>query len=240
MKRLFTLVFTLFFIGASYAQNEYADLVFLQADKEWDKLIKKAERYTERSGSEDDPLPYYYLAYGYFKISFIGDRDEEYDNAFKDALTAIGKLIKKDETGEVQEEYAEFIDEVKLNLLELIQNEFGNDEYRRAFGWVMRLYKFGRDYPQAKYLEGVCRYHNMDKATARLKWREGEALLDTVNADTWMQGDRKLMMLGLYESAKVLKSSRQTDRAKELMKMGDRFFKDDEIWEDYVDEIVNG
>ena len=239
MKRLFTLVFTLFFIGASYAQNEYADLVFLQADKEWEKLIKKAERYTERSGSEDDPLPYYYLSYGYFQISFIGDRDEEYDNAFKDALTSIGKLIKKDETGEVQEEYAEFFNELKLNVLELIQNEFGNDEYRRAFGWVMRLYKFGRDYPQAKFLEAVCRYRNTDKATARMKWKEGQKLLEEDDPSSWGEADKKLMMLGLYESAKVLKESRQNDRAKEFMNMGAPYFEGNEQWQAYYDEIVN-
>tara|TARA_B100000508_G_scaffold140088_1_gene140089 strand:- start:10727 stop:11473 length:747 start_codon:yes stop_codon:yes gene_type:complete len=239
MKKLLTLFFTVFIATTFYAQGDYQDLLIIKADGDWEQLIKKAERYTMKGSTEDDAVPYYYLAYGLYKISFIGDRDEEYDNAFKDALTAIGKMLKKDETGEVQEKYAEFINEIKMNLLELIQNEFGNDEYRRAFGWVMRLYKFGRDYPQAKFLEGVCRYRNTDKATARMKWKEGQELLENSDPTSWGEADKKLMMIGLYESAKVLKESRQNDRAKEFMNLGAPYFEDNEQWQTYYDEIVN-
>lgn len=239
MKNILTLAFTLFLSTTFFAQGDYQDLLIIKADGDWEQLIKKAERYTYKKGTEDDTAPYYYMAYGLYKISFVGDRDEEYKNAFKDALTAIGKMLKKDDTGEAQEKYAEFINELKMNLLELIQNEFGNDEYRRAFGWVMRLYKFGRNYPQAKFLEGVCRYRNTDKSTARLKWKEGQELLENSDPTSWGTADKKLMMLGLYESAKVLKESRQNDRAKELMNLGAPYFEDNEQWQAYYDEIVN-
>lgn len=237
--KILTFVITLVITATTFAQDEYQDLLFLKADGDWDKLIKKSERYTMRGRTEDDVLPYYYLAYGLYKISFVGDRDEKYDNAYKDALTAIGKLLKKDETGEVQEKYAEFLVEVKMSLLELIQNEFGNEEYRRAFGWVMRLYKFGRDYTPAKYLEAVCRYRNMDKATARMKWKQGKELMEQTDPSQWDEADRELMMLGLYESAKVLKESRQNKRAKEMMNMGAPYFEENEQWQDYYDRIVN-
>ncbi len=239
MKNLLTLVFTLFIAVSTFAQGDYQDLLIIKADGDWEELIKKSERYTLKSSSEDDAIPYYYMAYGLYKISFVGDRDEKYDNAFKDALTAISKMIKKDKNGEVQEKHAEFINELKMNLLELIQNEFGNDEYRRAFGWVMRLYKFGRNYPQAKYLEGVCRYRNTDKSTARLKWKEGQELLESSEPNSWGEADKQLMMLGLYESAKVLKESRQSDRAKEIMNLGAPYFEDNDKWQEYYDEIVN-
>lgn len=239
MKNLLTILFTIVVSSTFIAQEDYQDLLIIKADGDWEQLIKKSERYALKSGSRDDAVPYYYLAYGLYKISFVGDRDEEYKNAFKDALTAIGKMLKKDESGEVQEKYAEFINEVKLNLLELIQNEFGNDEYRRAFGWVMRLYKFGRDYPQAKFLEGVCRYRNTDKSTARMKWKEGQQLLEEADPSKWGSADRQLMMIGLYESAKVLKESRQNDRAKEIMNMGAPYFEGNDKWKAYYDEIVN-
>lgn len=239
MKKLLILSIAVFIATSVFSQNEYKALLIIQADGDWEDLIKKSERYTQRNKTEDDALPYYYMAYGLYKISFIGDRDEAYDNAYKDALTAIGKCIRNDDSGEVQEKYAEFFNEIKLTQLELIQNEFDNEQYRRAFGWVMRLYKFGRDYAPAKFLEGVCRYRNSDKATARLKWKEANKLMEEATPSEWSEGDRKLLMMGLYQSAKALKETFQKERANDLMNLGAPYFEGNERWQMYYDEIVN-
>ncbi|MEX2483065.1 MAG: hypothetical protein WED10_00800 [Brumimicrobium sp.] len=239
MKNLLTILTALVFSTATFAQGEYQDLLILKADENWEKLIKTAEKYTLKNKTSDDPVPYYYLAYGQYKISFIGDRDDAYDNAYKDALTTVGKLNRKDDDGAVREEYSEFFDELKSSLLEIIQNEFDNEEYRRAFGWVMRIYKFGRDNISGKYIEAVCRYRNMDKATARVKWREAKELLKEVDASQWSEVDKKMIMFGMYESAKVLVESRQDKQAKEIMNLGAEYFDEYERWNEYYDEIVN-
>lgn len=238
MKNLLTILAT-FLIATTTIAQDYQDLLILKADKDWEKLIKQAEKYTLKNKTSDDPLPYYYLAYGQYKISFVGDRDDAYSNAYKDALTTVGKLNRKDEDGAVREKYSEFFDELKSSLLEIIQNEFDNEEYRRAFGWVMRIYKFGRDNISGKYIEAVCRYRNMDKATARLKWKEAKELLDEVDPSQWTEVDKKMIMFGMYESAKVLVETRQDKQAKEIMNLGAQYFEDYERWNEYYDEIVN-
>ncbi|MDX1651950.1 MAG: hypothetical protein R3277_05630 [Brumimicrobium sp.] len=238
MKNLFTLFVGLIISTFTIAQD-YQDLLILKADGDWEKLIKEAEKYTLKSKTENDALPYYYLAYGQYKISFVGDRDEAYKNAYKDALSTVGKLGRKDETGEVREKYADFFNELKLSLLEIIQNDFEAGEHRRAFGWVMRIYKFDRDNISGKLLEAVCRYRNSDKATARSKWREAEELIKAADASTWSEADKQMIMFGLYESAKCLVEGRQEDQAKEIMNWGAEHFEEYEKWNQYYDEIVN-
>ena len=141
MKKLLTVITTLLISLSSFSQGNYEDLLIIKADGNWDDLIKKSEKYTLKGSTEKDALPYYYLAFGLYKISFQADRDEKYKNAYKDSFTAIGKMLRNDKSGEVQEKYAEFIDELKLSLLEIIQNEVENDEHRRAFGWAPGLAK---------------------------------------------------------------------------------------------------
>lgn len=240
MNKLFTLLATLFFGFTVFCQIDEEELLILKADRNWEKLITKAEKYTTSSKTKNDPLPYYYMAYGLYKISFIGDRPDEYKNAYKDALTTVGKMQRKDSDGSVQKEYEDFFVELKLSLLEIIRNEFEADEYRRAFGWVMKIYKFGRDNISGKYLEGTCRYRNTDKATARTKWKEGAELISEVESpSTFDEADREMIKFALYEAAKCQKEGLQMDNAKEIMNLGAQWFEEDEDWQRYYDEIVN-
>lgn len=240
MNKLFTLLATVFFGLTVFCQVDEEELIILKADRNWEKLIRTAEKYTTNKNTKNEPLPYYYMAYGLYKISFIGDRSDEYKNAYKDALTIVGKMQRKDSDGAVQKEHEDFFVELKLSLLEIIRNEFEADEYRRAFGWVMKIYKFGRDNISGKFLEGTCRYRNTDKSTAQAKFNEGAELIKEVESPSQFdEADREMIKYGLYEAAKCLKEGRQMDSAKEIMNYGAQWFEEDEDWQRYYDEIVN-
>lgn len=240
MKKLLAIT-TLLFLGfSSFAQVDEEELIILKADRNWEKLIRQAEKYTQKNDTKNDPLPYYYLAYGLYKISFIGDRGDEYKNAYKDALTVVGKMMRKDADGRVQKEYEDFFVELKLSLLEIIKNDFEAEDYRRSFGWVMKIYKFGRDNIAGKYLEGACRYRNNDKSTANTKWKEGKELIEQVgSASEFDKADREMIKFGLYHAALALKDSKQLASAKEIMNLGAQWFEDEKDWQRYYDEIVN-
>lgn len=240
MKKLLTLTALLFMGLSTFGQVDEEELIILKADRNWEKLIRQAEKYTQKPDTKNEPIPYYYMAYGLYKISFIGDRTDEYKNAYKDALTVVGKMLRKDPDGKVQKEYEDFFVELKLSLLEIIKNDFEADEYRRSFGWVMKVYKFGRDNISGKFLEGAVRYRNNDKSTAKTKWKEGRELLEQVSsAKEFDKADREMIKYGLYHSAKCQKEAKQYDTAKELMNLGAQWFEDEKDWQKYYDEIVN-
>ena len=239
MKKLITALTAIFLTLTVFSQDTYENLLIIKADGDWEKLIKKAERYTNKSSSSKEPEPYFYLSYGLYQISFQAERGEEYQGAYKDAFTAMGKMLRYDESGETESKFNEFISELKLSLLEIIQNEVDNEEYRRAFGWTMRLYKFGRDYIPALYLEGALRTRNNDSTTGRNKWEEADKLMAEAQVESWSDADKKLLMLGLYQSAKALKDMRQISQAKQMMDLGDPYFGDIKFWQENYDDIVN-
>lgn len=260
MKKLLTIIITLFVSTLLYSQSSYEDLIILKADGNWDKLIKASEKYTTNSKTHKDAVPYYFLSYGLYKMSLEADRDEKYKSAYKSSFTAISKMLRYDGSGEVQADHAEFVDKLKLSLLEIIQNEIGVGEYNRCFGWAMRYYKFGRDYIPAYFLDGALRYRKGDASTARSKWEVGRELLesddDKVNnsvaqrirqrmdpskrdINQWSAADKEILMVALYQSALVLKENLQEDQAKEFMNIGAPYFEENETWNAYYDEIVN-
>lgn len=238
MKKLLTILTTILIASTVFGQK-YQELLILKADGNWDKLIKQSEKYTLADKTHKDPVPYYYLSYGLYKISFEANRDEKYKGAYKDALTAIGKMIRYDESGEVAEKHTDYIATLKQSILELVQNDIDADQPKRAFGWAMRFYKFGRDYVPAIFLDAALRYAKNDRTTARMRWESGEKLLKDANVNDWSEIDKKCLMLGLYLSAKYLKKDLQLGEAKRIMNLGAPYFENDATWKAEYDEIVN-
>ena len=239
MKKLISLSLSMI-TGLFLIAQDYDDLLMLKADQNWEKLIISAEKYTLKDATKNDAVPYYYMAYGLYKISFVGDRKEEFKNAFKNALGVIGKMDRKDPDKEVFNKYQDFFEEIKGTLFEMIRNDIEADDYRRSFGWVMNMYKFNRDDIGAKFLDGTCRYRNGDKATARTKWNEGKDLIGALGSiDELLEIDREIIKFALYESAKCQLDARQPAEAKAIMNLGAQWFEEDNDWKEYYDKIVN-
>ena len=95
MKKLISLSLSMI-TGLFLIAQDYDDLLMLKADQKLEKLIISAEKYTLKDATKNDAVPYYYMACGLYKISLVGDRKEEFKNAFKNALGVIGKMDRKD------------------------------------------------------------------------------------------------------------------------------------------------
>lgn len=240
MKKLLTLALLAVGFGV-FGQEDYEELLILKADNNWDKLIKKSAGYTEKDKTKNDPLPYYYLAVGLYNISFDADRDmDNYKNAYKDCMSTIGKFMRKDKDSSVFLDKRDFFSEVKMSLVETIKNDIEAGDYRKAFSWVTKVYKFDRYELGAKYLEGACKHNSGDKSTARYKWKEADEILaSTKSVSDWREEDLELLKLGVMESAKCMAESRQMDKAKEMLDKVAPWFETDDDFKRKYNEIVN-
>lgn len=218
----------------------YDDLLILYADGNYEKLIKESTKYSEKDASKNDAIVYYWMAKGYYKISFIADRDDEYKNAFKSSFTAIGKCLKKDKDGKVYEEHRDFFSEVKKTLVETIKNDIEAQDYRKAAGWVSKVYKISPDDIGAKYLEGACKYNVKDKGTANSIWKDAEKLLENLTGiDGYLEEDKELFKLGIFESCKCFIAMKQDEKARALLGKVAQWFENDEDFKRKYNEIVN-
>lgn len=240
MKKL-VLVTVLLIAGFVRAQSPtYDDLRILYADGNYDKLIKSSESYTQKDKSKADALPYLWLGRGLYKVSQSGNDEEKYKNAYKDAIGAIGKAIKLDKGGDVQREYAEFFEEFKMSMVEMINNDMSIPDYKKASSWVLKYYKLDPTSLGAKYLEGACKFRNADKGGANACWKDAEKRLSSISSiDDWSKADRELLKQGVMQTADCYVSTKQTDKAKALLGKVAQWYEDDEEFRTKYDQIVN-
>jgi tetratricopeptide (TPR) repeat protein len=237
------LILIMVFVGSNILRAqapEYSDLLILYADGNYKKLIREATKYTEKEATSKDPNAWLWLGKGLYKISFVGDRDEEFKNAYKDALNALGKCRKADKDGAVFEKNREFFDEVKASVMEVISNDISGKDYKKAAGWVTRIYKLSPDDIGAKYLEGACKFQNADKGGANATWKEAETLMSKVKSvEDFSKTDMALIQLGVFETVECYVKSRQMDKAKALLNKVAPWFEGDEEFKAKYDAVVN-
>ena len=239
MKKL-VLAAALLISGLVGAQDTYDDLRILYADGNYEKLVKVAETYTQKEKNKADALPHMWMARGLYKISLSGTADEKYKNAYKDAIGAVGKCIKLDKGGDVQREYDEFFEEFRMSLVEIIGNDIGAGDFKKASSWVLKYYKLDPTSIGAKFLEGACKFRNADKGGANACWKETEKKLATLEGvENWHPSDKQLFKMGILQTAECYVSSRQVEKAKTLLGKTKQWFEEDEDFMAKYDEIVN-
>lgn len=244
MKNVLTLLCLLFITQIAFSQPpKYDDLKILYADANYEKLAKVASGYTESDKTGKDVIPYIFLAKGLYKISLSGTDDENFKNAYKDALKYMGKGMKYDlkyNDGATLDENSEFVDEIQKSLFELIDNELTTGSAQKAYGWAIRYQKITENSPGIKYVIGACKYKSDDKTTARALWQEADAELKEVNSiEDWSPADKSILKIGILHSAVALNDSRQQDKARELLNKVAHWFENDDDWKARYDELIN-
>ena len=254
MKKLLLLL-VLFCAKVTLAQPPaYDDLLMYYTDKQWEKLIKSAEKYTNKEETARDPQAHLWLAKGLYEMSQSGNTDEAYKNAYKDAIGAMGKFTKLDKTGAVKSENMAFFEKFKFSVSEVISNEMSNP--KKASGWVIKYYKFEVNYVGAKYLEGACKFLSGDKTGANVFWKEAETQLTAIinsgaapfavvdsspeeGEDGYSEADKAIFKLGILKTVECYMASKQPDKAKALLGKVAKWYEKDEEFKAVYDDIVN-
>jgi tetratricopeptide (TPR) repeat protein len=229
-----------FVFKANSQPPTYDDLLILFADGNYPKLIKEATKYSEKDKSKNDAIIFYWMAKGYYKLSFQADRPDEYKNAFKDCFNAIGKCLKKDKEGKLYVEYRDFFSDVKKTLVETIKNEIEAKDYRKASSWVNKAYKLTPTDIGAKLLEGVCKFHTGDKGGANAFWIDADKMLAKVTSITdYYPEDKELFKIGIFETCQCYIAMKQIDKAKTLLVKVAQLFEGDEDFKVKYNAIIN-
>lgn len=240
MKKIIFLVMLLFAgLNASAQVPEYDDLKILYADGNYEKLVKVAFNYSEKEDLKKDPLPNLWLAKGLYKVSQSGTDDEKFKNAYKEAITALGKAMKLDKDGSVLADHQEFIEKFQLSMVELISNELSAADYNKAAGWVLKYYKITRNGVGTKYLDGATKFAKADKGGANTIWKEADALLAKITSiDEWSEADVAMLQMGVLETAQCYVKAKQKDKAKTLLSKVAQWFEEDAEFNSKTAEIL--
>lgn len=241
MKRVLSFIAFLVLTNLTYSQNDYKSLQILYADGNYEKLVKKAEGYTNKEDTKKDPEAYLWLAKGLYKIHVSGNQDPIFKNAYKDAINAMKKCIRYDESGVLSDpDNKEFLDELQNTLVEQITNEFYTKDYRKAYSWAVKYKKISTNLIGEKFVSGACKFLINDKYTAFPMWREAaDSLANVTSLDSWSKADIEMLKIGIIQTAECYVSIRKVDDAQEILNKVAQWFEDDQAFKEVYDKIVN-
>ena len=243
MKNLVLLV--LFVTGVVFNSTAqpptYDDLVIYFADGDYEKLLKKAEKYTQKDDTKNDALPYYWLAKTNFEMSKDQKWKEDYPKAYNDAIRFAGNALKKDKDGQVYEKYEEFFTELKIAVVEDIKNMVDQQQWMRLRGSIAKLHRFDRDDVGSYFLKAGAELFNQNKSGSKLTAQEAYERLEEVKSmENWRPIDKEMLRIGVitYASA-LIDELQQTEEAKKLLGRVKQWLEDDQQFMAYYDKVVN-
>jgi hypothetical protein len=241
MKILIATIFGLISTISVLAQApDFDDLKILYADANYEKLVSVSEKYADKDATKKDPNVYMWMTKGYYKISVSGEADDDFKNAFKTGIGALGKAMKYDTDGSCFSENEEFVEKFTMACVERIMNDVGAEDYRKAYGWNIKYLKISQNPVGATYMEGALKFRNSDKGGANTAWKEAETMLKDINSlDGWFKADVELLKHGVIQTAEAYISSRQVDKAKELLNKVAPWFEGDDDFKMEYDKVVN-
>ena len=246
MKRIVLLFIML--VGISFSTDaqspEYDDLVIYYADGDYERLLKKAEKYTLSDKTKKDALPYFYLAKCNFDMSKDQEWLDKYPKAFNDAIKFAGNCIKKDlkAEGTVYEDNIQFFTELKVALVEDIKNLVAEQSFMKLMGYIAKLHRFDKSDIGSYFLKAGAQYIEKDKSGGKITAKEAWERLEAIeNVDNWRPIDFEMLKIGATVFCDAMfDHMRQEQAAKDLLGRIKQWLEDDEEFMAYYNRRVNG
>lgn len=222
------------------AQEDYDDLLILYVDGDYEKLINKAEKYTDKSDTRRDPQPYLYLSKAYFEMSQKEEFQEEYPKAFRDAMKYASKYRRKDKELEYWDINQEYFAELRAEAMREA-DLFMADKDPRGLSQAARLYKYLADInpedPATTMMYCAVLYQINRRGEADLLMRELGPKLDDLNVEKMDEAQQEMLKFGMIQYSRYLKEDGQLDSARVTMNLGHPYFKDDNEFKLAYEEI---
>lgn len=221
---------------------DFNDLKILFADRNYEKLVKQAEKYTNKEDLVKNPVPYLWLSRGLYEISLSGTDNEAFKNAYKEAISFLGKALSKDKDGTQLADYREYIDTFQISLARRIVDDISIKDYAKAGVSLMNYAKITKNAEAgAKYLDGALKYMKGDKGGANPLWLKANEILKQKpisSMDDWSDADKMIFKLGIIYTSECYIKAKKVDKAKELISTYFKFYEEDEEYRTKHDEIV--
>lgn len=244
MKKISLLIIAAMFSIVAFGQ-EYEDLKSLYVDGKYDKLVEKAEKYTKKEKTMNDPLPYLYMAKGLFKIS-MDERfknQEMYKSAEMEALAKF-QIYKKKDKGNIYKDIADpFLAEMKTQVYEETENFFESKNYKKALANMKKILKFEPENIGCLLVKGMCEYGLANKSEGKKNIQQALNNIKNIKSiEDISAEDQRIMKFGLMEYTNFLIAAKDMAGAKSAISMGYQYFKgeDHKDYEELYNKVVNG
>ncbi len=230
---LLSLIFFAQLISTKVNGQEYMDLLVRIVDEDYEKCLKKSLKYTNKSETRKDPLPYLYASMAYYNMSRDNQYREDFPKAFKQALRYVGKYRRKDKSYAYKEDAVDYIEKLKFVLAEVMENNLllYQDRPTRAIKKnISLLKKIEKMDPEDKgitLLRGVYEIKNRNRSEGRDLIEEALEYINTLEDvslfDSLTESQQHYLKKGMIEYA-LFKNEDEPEESKRILELGKPFF----------------
>jgi hypothetical protein len=209
------------------------DLLVYHVDRDYEKCLKKADRYMSKDASKRDALPYLYSSMAYYSMSRDYQYAKDYPRAYKKCLSYLTKYRRKDKTYANKEEAQPFIETIKLVVAEQIDNyklDGTEKSDRKIVSLLKKLKRMDPEDSGIKLMLGVYYLKTKNRSEGREYINSGtEGVLEigvSVKFGTLTRTQQLYFKQGII-SYYQLKKERYPKEATEVLSIGEAFFLED-------------
>ena len=217
---LFCLAFLSFSLSAQ-DEGEFEDLRILYMDGKYEKLLGKAERYTDKDDTRKDPTPYLYLSKAYFEMSRLEEYAEDYppEKCFRNSLKWASKYRRKDKDGSLFAEHDLYFRELKESAIIEAGGLMSDQKYSRAKRYYDAICDFDPEDPGAWLMLGYCKVQIRNVREAQIDFEKAGEVLHTRDLSTLNSVERKLLREGVFTYSDYLVEQSMRDSARTTLEL---------------------
>ncbi|MDA8715210.1 hypothetical protein N9M27_04950 [Flavobacteriales bacterium] len=144
-KTTFFTLILLFLLPIAASSQEYSDLLSLLVSEEYEKVLRKSNKYIQNDNTKKDPLPYLYFSEASYRMSLDNKFSATYPKAYKSALSYAVKFRKKDKTNAYWEDAIDYFEELRYLVAEEVENYISADTekgYKKGLSLIKKMSGF--------------------------------------------------------------------------------------------------
>ena len=213
--------------------REYKDLLSLFVDHKYPALLNKAENYTQGDDTKKDPLPYLYISMALYEMSKIEKytKQEEYKNAFKDAMKYCSKYAAKDKEKIYVEEFPDFFINIRKDITVEGDLFYEQQKFTKAKLYYDCLIDVEPSDAGAHLMLALCFAHAKAVKDSDTEFAKAKELLSSHTYSTRNDEIKKLLKNSLILYANELGDASDKKKAAEWMGYANELFADDPEWQ---------
>ncbi len=210
--------------------TEYSDLLVYYVDEEYEKCLKKADKYMSKDESKYDPLPYLYTSMTYYEMSRDNKYAEDYPKAYRNCLSYLTKYRRKDKTYAYKSDAEPFIEKIKLVIAEEIENyklDGTEKADKKITGLLKKLVRIDPDDAGIELLLGVYYSKTKNRSESKKYLASGKERVIQIGDSIPFGELTKSQQLFFKESLisyYLLKKERFPEAAEKILLLGEEFF----------------
>jgi hypothetical protein len=223
-------LFVLFTKSITISAQEYQDLLMLFVDEKYDKCLEKCSKYTESDKTKNDALPFLYASMCLYEMSKDHKYITDYPTAYADALAWAGKYRKKDKSYTYKSEAEPFIEKLKYEILEEIDNAFleGTEKsFKKALGSIKKILVFDPECIGTELIRGEVEILLKNKAEGTkmviAAMKKVDEVGKTIEFASLSETQQVYLKFALMTKARLTEKSNKT-QARDIMNKGHQFF----------------